>query len=336
MVLAAFMAALQLRGSDETTAIPQPILQTGSRIQWNGGELYQQGVNIPWYNFACDFGCRGEGGVSSPAANAALSAEFAALSESGVHNVRWFLFPGDPWQVTRNNSGAPSAINKDAYADIDAALKLAEANDLYFVFVLFSSSADIPTQWTGDPVQRQQLADVLGELFAHYASNPRIMTWEVVNEPELDIWDGNVNQEDMKDFVRVIAASARANTSANVTVGSAMVDGLPIWQGLGLSYYDVHWYDYMSPGDWCAYCTTAYEIQQRIGTSLPIVVGEFYAGDDVDPATRMQDWYDKGFAGAFAWSLFPERTEDQLGFDVAVLRSFAGNIAENGPSGASQ
>src|SRR4051812_37255041 len=55
------------------------------------------GVNVPWFNWACDFGCGASKGVSSPAVRSALGDQFAQLQASGVHTVRWWVFEGDAW-----------------------------------------------------------------------------------------------------------------------------------------------------------------------------------------------------------------------------------------------
>src|SRR5829696_4189651 len=54
------------------TSTPPISKATGNplhRVAWNGGSWYLQGVNVPWYNWGCDFGCNvtknKTGGVST-------------------------------------------------------------------------------------------------------------------------------------------------------------------------------------------------------------------------------------------------------------------------------
>jgi hypothetical protein len=95
------------------------------RIAWNGGNWYLQGVNVPWYNWGCDFGCNATngrtGGVSTHLPT--LSAAFAQVQEAGIHVVRWWVFPGDPAQIMRDAAGVPVGIDPAVYADFDAALQ---------------------------------------------------------------------------------------------------------------------------------------------------------------------------------------------------------------------
>lgn len=57
------------------------------RISWQGQDWYLFGVNVPWYNWGCDFGCNQNGGVSGNTTT--LSSGFQKLKDSQIHNVRW-------------------------------------------------------------------------------------------------------------------------------------------------------------------------------------------------------------------------------------------------------
>lgn len=323
----------------ESTATPRPppevpeLVDAPGRISWQGDDWFLLGVNVPWYNWGCDFGCGQSDGVSSPAVRAAVSEEFQSLEEAGVHVARWWVFPGeDPKQITRDEQGAPAGLDAAVYQDFDAALELAEEHDLYYVFTLFSSPADLPAAWLVDPAQRSRLVDAVSELFAHYKDNPRIMTWQVFNEPEWSIWNGDVNKGAVQATVREVADAVHANSNAYVSVGSAHIGGLAMWVGQGLDYYTAHWYDRMSSGSACARCTRYAVVQYRYKLDAPLVIGEFFAGPTTDAGRRFQDWDDKGFAGAWAWSLFPDRTHDRMHIDLGAAAAFASQNPDVGPS----
>ncbi|KKK53278.1 hypothetical protein LCGC14_3096390, partial [marine sediment metagenome] len=290
------------------------------RIPWQGQDWYLLGANLPWYNWGCDFGCGPNGGASSPTVRAALDSGFSRLEASGIHLARWWVFPGNPWQITRDASGLPTGINPAVYDDFDAALELAEQYDLYYVFTLFSSPG-APGAWVTDPAQRAKLAEVLGQLFARYGDNPRILTWQVFNEPEWAIWNGKIEKEPVQATVKEIAAAVHANSNAYVSVGSAKLAGLPMWIGLGLDYYTAHWYDSMTGGS-CALCTDYAEVRDRFNLDAPLVIGEFFAGSSIDALQRFEDRYAKGYAGAWAWSLFPNRTNDRMSIGLSAASTF--------------
>lgn len=316
------------------TATPAPSNTTaGSRITWQGKSWYLNGANLPWNNWGCDFGCGSNGGASSASANATLDAAFAQAKANGVNVIRWWVFPGNPWQITTNASGTPTGLNAAIYPDFDAALALAAKYDIYLDLVLFNAPTAVPSGWINDATQRQALANVLAPLFAKYKTNTRILSWEVFNEPEWDIWNNKIALAPTQATVKAVAASVHANSGAKVTVGSAMLEGAGMWVGQGLDYYQAHWYDYMSSGGWCARCRDYASAKTEYKLDAPLVIGEFYAGADTDALQRFEDFYAKGFAGAWAWSLLPGKTADGMAIDLAAQKTFASRHADVGPKG---
>jgi hypothetical protein len=300
-----------------------------SAVSWRGGNYYLHGANVPWVNWACDFGCGSGSGVSSSTSNAALNAKFSQAKAAGMHAIRWWTFEGNPWQVRTDASGTPTALDPAVYADFDAALALAAKYDLYYDFVLFSSPTAIPTTWQTDPAKRAALVNALAPLFARYATNTHVLSWEVFNEPEWDIWNNKIDQTSVQETVRAIIAAVHANSAAYATVGSAQLDGLSMWTGLGLDYYQAHWYDYMSSGDWCALCTDYATVRSKYGLDRPLVIGELYLGTDTPG--RLTALFDKGYAGAWPWSLFWDRTNDRLAVDLSQATAFATAHTNIGP-----
>src|SRR5579875_1481147 len=113
---------------------PSQAVTAGSRIPWAGQSWYLQGANLPWYNWQCDFGCASSSGVSNAGVNKAIAAGLAQAQASGIHVVRWWMFEGTPWQITKDSSGAPSGLDPRVYTDIDAALQLAQTYNVYYDF----------------------------------------------------------------------------------------------------------------------------------------------------------------------------------------------------------
>jgi hypothetical protein len=136
----------------------------------------------------------------------------------------------------------------------------------------------------------------------------------------------------MKATIKEIASAVHANSHAYVTTGGAMLDGLPMLKGLGLDYYQAHWYDYMQTGDWCALCTTYDEVQRKHNLDAPLVIGEVYVSPEIEnPHLRLEDFYTKGYAGAWPWSIFPDSTQDKFPIDWNSMRIFAGRHGDLGP-----
>ncbi|NNE12862.1 MAG: hypothetical protein HKN41_11540 [Ilumatobacter sp.] len=298
----------------------------GPLVSGRGDLGYLHGANLPWVNWGCDFGCGDDGGASSDEVQAVAGEAFASAKIGGMRVVRWWVFPGEPTQIEVDGSRLPFAVADDVDADFDAALALADEHDIDLVFTLFSHPTALPEAWLTEPLGREALADALGGLFARYADHPRIHTWQVFNEPEWEIWNGLAEEADVRALVTAIAESVHANSDALVSVGGARIDGLGMWVGTGLDYYTAHWYDPMQEIDFCAVCTTYPELRDRYDLDAPVVIGEFYAGPDPDTVDRFRTFFDRGYAGAWAWSLLPERTNDRLTVNIMAAADFAAEL----------
>ena len=330
-----------------TTGPPRPPAQPPTRLNWVGSNFFATGVNVPWMTWPFapghgDFGGGNSDGVVARRAEIAVG--FAKLQASGTHVVRWWAFQGDAWQINRDANGRPTSLNPAIYADFDAAISLANQYDLYYNFVLFGGPNQFPSTWRTDPAQRAQLATVLGPLFARYKDNPRVMSWEIFNEPEWEIWNsgGAVSEAHVKAMAVEIIKSIRLNAPKTlVTVGQALVGGfnsnqraIAMWTDVDLDFYSPHWYSpHTSPFSICAMCTTAPDLQALYNTTKPIVIGEFDQGLESSSANtaRLNQWYTKNYAGAWGWSLFPENTGDGIPTDFVALTNFNSQHSDIGP-----
>ena len=308
-------------GVATTTTLPPLTPANAPLVTWNGKAQYIHGANLPWFNFGRDFGGGPDGGASSPATNTAVNVALRAASDAGMNVVRWWLFPGAASQFTVDAAGLPTGFTKSVYQDIDAALELARANRIAYTFTLFSGPTAFPSTWRNTEEGQKRLAQVLAELFRRYKDNPQIMTWDVINEPEFDIWSGGVTVETVRAFIARIVDAAHANTSTPVTVGGARMDGLRLLTGLGLDYYTVHWYDPMTDRQQCLACVSYADLRDGFKIDKPIVVGEYYSPKGL--GDRFELWRLHGFAGSMPWSLLPDRTVDRYSIDLVAAAAFA-------------
>lgn len=283
------------------------------------GYWYLLGVNYPWLNYGHDFGTTawGHDGVSSAKSKSTVEADFAYLQSQGVHVLRWFLLGDGRASPEFAADGNVTGFDEYLYADLDAALTIAQKHNIYLILVLFDFHlADKANNVNGvqlggrskvitDSAIRQSFLDkALKPLLERYGKNRNIIAWEVMNEPEGAMtipggkWvDDAVNAAAMQAFVSDVVRYIHAYSSQYATVGSASRGWLGYWTGSNLDFYQYHYYDKME---------SQYPLDYpyaSLGLDKPCIFGEFPTKNTKRTVAQYLDTvWKNGYAGALAWS----------------------------------
>jgi hypothetical protein len=280
------------------------------------------GANLPWIRYGCDFGANRwhpDGGLASqPAPDRAVRA-LTRLRASGATHIRWFVFC-DGRAGIRFDGKQVEGLDACVLPDVAAALTLAEATDLRVVFTLFDfhwcqSARHVNgvqlggrRAVLGTSRGRAGLLDrVVAPVFREFGDHPCIAAWDVINEPEwvtlgVGSWNPfvSVRRHTMRSFIRDVTSLAHDMTTQPVTVGSASARWLPLVQGVGLDFFQVHWYDRVARH-------VAPQAVSTLDADRPVVLGEFPTrGSALDPSTLLRLADDGGYRGALWWSLLAE------------------------------
>jgi hypothetical protein len=294
-------------------------------IPWRGGNWYLLGVNYPYHRYGNDFGGNAWGsyGVHDPGTYAAVDADFASMAALGVRTVRWFVFADGRAGITYDAVGLPTGLDDAVFRDFDAALEIAQRHNIGINFVLldfrflWDARIENGVQLGGragilaTPAGQEALVqNVFAPVFRRYAAHPAILSWEVMNEPEWALLDaGHVTAEvsrpvtlaTFRAFARLVVGAIHEQARSYATIGCADAKWARNWTGLGLDYYQVHFYDWMKP-----YSTdNLFAMRaESLGLDRPVVVGEFPAAHSTvaDLRAYLDTWYNLGYAGAWPWS----------------------------------
>lgn len=281
------------------------------------------GANLPWATYGCDFG-RGpwtpDGGLASSRDLSRVRDVLARAAGAGVRAIRWFLLCDGRAGVRFDRRGVPCGLDDRVAPDIETALALAEAAGLGVVFVVFDFHWCLPTVSTraaaaerrlalSDPGRRDVLLScVLGPLWRRFGGEPVIRGWDLMNEPEwvtfgLGGWRPHltVDAGDMRAFLALAARCAHAETRQAVTVGSARLGWIGLVEGLGLDFYQPHWYDRLDRR------VPLLTPVSRAALDAPALLGEFPSrGSRLEVDEIVSIARAAGYRGAFAWSLLAD------------------------------
>jgi hypothetical protein len=284
---------------------------------------FRAGANLPWLHYGLDFGAnrwQPRGGTARAERRKELRAVFARVRDAGIPLVRWFAIGDGRAGLVSDETGSPVGLDAYFFDDVDAALELLDEAGLRVVFVLVDflwfRRARV---WRGvrmhgrsravhDPVRRGRLIDGVFEPFlVRYGRSPVVEAWDVVNEPEwatrgLGTWRATaVSRRVMRAFIGEVVERVHARTLHAATVGSASGRWLPLVSGLGLDFYQVHWYDQGN---------ARFPLDRPLGPlglDRPCVLGEFPTrGSRLAPRAIVETARRNGYAGAWAWSLLAQ------------------------------
>ncbi len=345
-------------GGDTAACNPDACTPSGAGVTWSCETRFMYGANFAWHSFAADFGGVSSWGVAGVDGNPAPFADaLAQMKASGSSVIRWWMFPhlvsdGIQWGA----DGAPSGITPSLVADIQRALALADAADVYIMLTPFSFDNFKPTTWENgvfsrslapmvtDPTLRQEVMDnLLGPIADAVAQSPyrkRMIAWDVMNEPEWAITgpsvtgdpdfqgQGNldlVTHAQMQTVLGEAANVLRQRSGSLVSVGGAAIKWPKAWSQIGLDFYQFHYYDWVY--EWFPF--TSVTLASAGVTDKPVVMGEFPA-DGLSavpskglPALNASQFasalQQDGYAGALSWAF----NDPAFPWDPSTVKPFA-------------
>ncbi len=345
-------------GDGSDSCAPDACAASGAGLTWACETRFAYGTNFAWRSFAADFGGVSSWGLAGVDANPAPFADaLAQMKAAGASVIRWWMFPRLLTDTIQwGSDGAPSGITPSLKADIQRALALADAADVYIMLTPFSFDNFRPTTYENgvlsrslapmvtDAGLRQEVMDnLLGPIADAVAQSPyrkRMIAWDVMNEPEwamsgpsltgdpdfpaqpgLDL----VSHGQMETFLGDAANVLHARSGALVSVGGAAIKWAKAWSRIAVDFYQFHYYDWVY--EFFPY--TSVTLASAGVTDKPVVMGEFPAdGLSAIPSKGLpsrtasefaSDLRASGYAGALSWAF----NDPGFPWDPGAVKPFA-------------
>jgi hypothetical protein len=265
-------------GGDGGSCQPDACAVHGTGITWDCKTRFMYGTNYAWRSFGADFGGVSSWGYAGPAGNPGpFSDAMAQMKAAGVSVIRWWMFPRFLTDaISWDSDGGPSGISAGLVADVQKALELAAANDVYLMLTPFSFDNFRPTTteygvysrslkpMVVDANLRQKLIqNVMGPVADAIARSPhrdRMIAWDLINEPEWAMTGPSLTGDDafpaqggldlvthaeMETFLRELGDTLRSRSGAKISVGGAAIKWARAWTRIGLDFYQLHYYDWV-------------------------------------------------------------------------------------------
>jgi len=295
---------------------------------------FSLGVNYPWRNYGEDFGRTPLRyvGVNLPETQNAIAADFAEIHDAGASVVRWFLFADGRGGFLADN-GVPRAPDDSLFADVGAALQLAQRCELKLCFSLIDFLWLQDHTGTRDPQPNDHvlhfpagreafLLNVLIPLFKEFCGHPALFAWEIANEPEWAIPEFNrdpaakLHLADFRAYAKEIAQAIKEFARVPVTLGSARLMWVRAWSELPLDFFEAHYYPSTEKE---TNASLAQQLADLAALDRPLWLGELPARDtsgaDYSLTGALDQCRAAGLCGAAVWRWTKPEAQ---GSDVAI------------------
>lgn len=314
-----------------SSMLAQTVSINGNQFNANGKQIWFNGINTPWNNWA-DFG--------GNFVQSWWTGEFQKYVDNKINLARVWIHCEGSNSPTTNSDGSVTGASAQFWANMDTLVSISRTKKVYVLPCLWSfdmvkNSNQATYQKYRNLINSQAniqtyITNFLIPLVKRYANEPYVLGWEISNEPEWmfeNAEDGPIPVVNVQRLHAMCAAAIHKNCTKPVTTGSACVKwNSYLYQNSGdnagniwgdttlqrvyndphakLDFWEIHWYPWMSQWFQSPYqkTTVAFQIDDK-----PVLVGESQGMDQCDTyicqtlVQMYENAYLNGFDGVCGW-----------------------------------
>lgn len=271
MIVLSILSIVGFLNFNAFTVKAETVADNNIGINWmNNSKYFPLGANYAWQDWDNDFS---DNGWSTRYPK--LKATLDEMNNQGVYAVRWWVFCNmyaSPLFTSTDGKGLCTGLPDKWVEHMKEITDYANSKKMkiYYTFTSFDVANKTNNFYHGtiitdSAIRKSFIDNAVVPIVKGLSDNPGVMGWDVINEPEWAISakdnggreGDNVNKynelslSDVRSFVKDMTDCIHTYTNQPVSVGSASMkwcgNQYNFWQGLGLDFYDFHWYDWATP-----------------------------------------------------------------------------------------